>query len=164
VRGELVLHAVAGKEGHPSPLNRPDGDRTGRLTVRRVDLDVFDVVEERIEPRATEDSDADRFVTGSGAQADFSFVLPSSFGSLFFELSRREVDPVPELVSPVDPDPLLDPVPPFESDPFLEPDPVVDPAFSEAAVAPFSPSPPFSPSLPSDPARSRVRDARESVA
>ena len=164
VRGELVLHAVAGKEGHPSPLHRPDGDRPGRLAVRRVDLEVLDVVEERIEPRATEDSDADRFATGSGAQADFSFVLPSPFGSLFFELSRREVDPVREPFSPVDPEPLLDPDPPLESDPFVEPDPVVDPAFSEAVVSPFSPSPPFSPSRPSDPARSRVRDARESVA
>jgi len=159
VRRELVLHAVSGKESHSSTLHRPDGDGPGGLAIRGIDLEVFHVVEERIEPRAAEDSEADRFATGSGAQADFSFAPPSAFRSFFFELSPRWGDSVPGPVSPVDPDSLLEPDRLLESDPFLEPDPAVEPAFSEVVVdSPFSPSP------PPDPARSRVRDARESVA
>ena len=62
---------VAGEEGDAPTLDLTDGERCGRLPVRGLDLDLLDVVEELVEPRAPEDADL------GAAQADFSFVPPS---------------------------------------------------------------------------------------
>jgi hypothetical protein len=70
MRGELVLHAVSGQEGHPPSADLADGERGGGLPVRRIDIDAFDVLEEGVEARAPEDPD----LGGGRAQADFPLV------------------------------------------------------------------------------------------
>src|SRR5439155_17311776 len=45
-------------ERHPTVADRADGQRSRRRPVRRVDLDLLPVVQERIEPGAAEDPDA----------------------------------------------------------------------------------------------------------
>jgi hypothetical protein len=113
-----MLHSMAGKERNPATFDRPDGDVGGRIAVRRIHVDVFDVVKERVEARAPEDPDADRLAgRRSGAQADFSFALLAAELEPFFpDLSPFEPDPA----SPFEPD-----ASPFEPDPAssVEPDP-----------------------------------------
>jgi hypothetical protein len=66
VRREFVLHAVARKERDARPADGADRDRRRRRPVRRLDADLLDVFQERVEPRAAEDSGLRR---GHGAQA-----------------------------------------------------------------------------------------------
>jgi len=100
VRGVFVLDPVAGEEGHLSPLDRPHGDRCGGLSVWSVDVDLPDVLQERIEAGPAEDPDPDG-LSARPAQADFSLVLEAaglSGLSGFDEVSdlAGEVDPSPE--------------------------------------------------------------------
>jgi hypothetical protein len=117
---------------------------------------VFDVVEERVEPGASEDPDANLLPGSRGAQADFSFALEPA--ALFGEGSPEpecESEPEPECEEPEDPS--FDPVPtfePFESD---EPDSLPEPASVFAGA--FWPSL-FAPS----PESALAADLRESVA
>ena len=61
--GDLVRRVLvacdraAGGTRRARPLDLADDERRRRLAVRRVDLDLFDVVEERVEPRAPEYAD-----------------------------------------------------------------------------------------------------------
>jgi hypothetical protein len=139
-----MLHSMAGKERNAATFDRSDGDVGRRIAVRRINVDLFDVVKERVEARAPEDPDADRLAGGRcGAQADFSFALPGA-----------ELEPFLPDRSPVEPDPASPFEPcasPFEPDPAspVEPDPAStfepaslrDPAFSAAEGSLFSPSP-----------------------
>src|SRR5262249_45304377 len=56
-RRQLVLPAVAREEGHALSAELADDERRRRFAVRRLDLDLLDVVEERVEARAAEDPD-----------------------------------------------------------------------------------------------------------
>lgn len=64
--------AVSRDERDPAALDLTDVQRGGRGAVRRVDLDLLDVVEEGVEAGAAEDADVRL------RQADFSFVPPSA--------------------------------------------------------------------------------------
>jgi len=77
-----VPPSMTGEEGHrPAPhVAHCQGGR--RLPVRRVDLDLPDPLEERVEPRSPEDADLGR------GQADFSLG-----GSFFFSLSFSDFSP-----------------------------------------------------------------------
>ena len=66
MRRELVLRAVPRDERDGPALDLADEQRGRRRPVRRVDLDLSNVVEERVETRPPEDADL------GGAQADFS--------------------------------------------------------------------------------------------
>jgi hypothetical protein len=59
---------VSRQERDPSPTDVADRDRGRRRPVRRVEVDLLDVVEERGEPGAAEDADL-----GRGAQDDDPF-------------------------------------------------------------------------------------------
>jgi hypothetical protein len=61
-----VLAPVAGEERHPPAADLADGDRCRRRTERRVDHDLFDVVEQRVQARAAVDPD----VGAPGRRAD----------------------------------------------------------------------------------------------
>jgi hypothetical protein len=62
------------EEGHAPIRHCPDRDRPGGRTERRFDVDGLHVVEERIEPRSTEDTDPNGTAGSRGAaQADRSF-------------------------------------------------------------------------------------------
>ena len=141
-----MLHPVAGEKRHPAAFDRPDGHVGRRIAVRRFHVDVFDIVQERVEPRASEDPDADRLAVGRcGAQADFSFAPRSAGAEPFFaDPSPFEPDPAslvePDPLSPFDPDPPPSPVEP-DPDSSFEPDPLRDPVFSPEPVSLFSPSP-----------------------
>src|ERR671936_2381647 len=56
VRRELVPGPVAREERDPLAADLADGERRRRLAERRLDLDLLDVLEERVEPRAPEDA------------------------------------------------------------------------------------------------------------
>jgi hypothetical protein len=73
VRRELVLEPVTRDERDLPSLDRPDGDRRGRLAPRRVELDLRGVLEQRVEAGATEYTHSNGTVGKRGAQADFSF-------------------------------------------------------------------------------------------
>jgi hypothetical protein len=112
-------------------------------------VDVFDIVEEGVEPRAPEDADADLLAGGRcGAQADFSFA-PRAAELFFLESSPFEPDPSPFEPDPssFEPDPESpdepDPDSAFEPDPasLEEPEPLDDPVFWPAEVSLVSPSP-----------------------
>ena len=77
MRRELVLHPVAGDERHALALHLADRYRSGGFAVRRADLDLGDVVEERVEPGAAEDADPDGVLPATRRQAD-SFVLEAA--------------------------------------------------------------------------------------
>jgi hypothetical protein len=139
-----MLHSMAGKERNATTFDRPDGHVGRRIAVRRIHVDVFDVVKERVEARASEDPDADRLAGGRfGAQADFSFALLAADLEPFFpDRSPFEPDPASAFepdASPFEPDPAS----PVESDPAspFEPISLLDPAFSAAEGSLFSPSP-----------------------
>jgi hypothetical protein len=70
VRRELVLAAVPRDERYGPPRHITDQERRRRGAVRRLDLDLSNVIEERVEAGSPEDADLGR------AQADFSFALP----------------------------------------------------------------------------------------
>ena len=67
-----MLEAVPWDEGDPTAPQGPDGDWGRGLAVRCVDVDLTDVLEERIEPRSAEHADTNGFHPGVRAQADFS--------------------------------------------------------------------------------------------
>src|SRR5690606_8147737 len=52
----LVVATVPGQEGHAATGDLADGDRRGRRTVGGVDLDLLDLVEQRVEARAPVDA------------------------------------------------------------------------------------------------------------
>ena len=56
-RRQLVASAVPRQERDPAAADLADRERRRRLAERRVDLDLLDVLEERVEARASEDSD-----------------------------------------------------------------------------------------------------------
>jgi hypothetical protein len=89
-----MLHAVTRDERHPPVTDRPHRDRSGRLAVRRVDLDLADVLEERVEAGAAEDADANGVDPVAWTQADFSFVPDDGSAGLF------SPEPVPVGFSP----------------------------------------------------------------
>jgi hypothetical protein len=118
-----MLHAVPGDERHLPAIDGPHGQGSGRLPPRRVEVDLANVVEQRIEPRAAEDADADRPAGTVAAQADFSFDFDAGVDD---PESDPDPDPEPELsFDPVEPDPD------DESD---EPEPD-EPSFDAAALA-----------------------------
>ena len=57
VRRQLVLAAVAREERDALAADLADRERRRRLPVRRLDLDLLDVLEERVEAGAAEDAD-----------------------------------------------------------------------------------------------------------
>jgi hypothetical protein len=69
MRCELVVDAVARHERNLRAADRTDRDGRARGTERRVDVDVLDVVEERVEPGTAEDPDGR--ASSQRAQADF---------------------------------------------------------------------------------------------
>src|SRR5438445_8636757 len=81
MRWKLVLHPVPRDEGHRPAVHCTHAYRRRRLAPGGVDVVVFDVVEERIEPRSPEHTDLDGIArpTGrrraGGTQADFSFLV-----------------------------------------------------------------------------------------
>jgi len=127
----LVVHAVARDERHPPPADLPDGDGSRRRTVRRVDLELSDLVEEPVEPRPPDDADRGTVVVEVGAQADFSFA-PSD-----------EVDP--DFDALASPDGFASPEGFTSPDGFASPDDEVPPEPPEAAAssADFDPAPDF---------------------
>src|ERR1041385_4004684 len=60
VRRQLVLWPVARQERDPLAADLADHERPGRLPVRGVELDLLDVLEERVEAGAPEDPDLGR--------------------------------------------------------------------------------------------------------
>src|SRR5207249_2989583 len=60
MRRELVILPMPRDEGHAPLLDRSHRDGSRRLPVRRVDDDLFGIVEERIEPGTAEDADRGR--------------------------------------------------------------------------------------------------------
>jgi hypothetical protein len=88
---ELVLHPVPGDERHPLSLDGPDHDRRRRRPVRRLQLDLLHVVEERVEPGPSEHPDPDR-LGGDRAQAD-SFDDVDGFESDCFDEEPSVFDP-----------------------------------------------------------------------
>ncbi len=74
MRRELVLQAVARDEGDAPSGDRPDRHGRRRRAVRRVDGDLFDVVQEGVETGPAEDADLGRI-----RHADFSFDVPDGF-------------------------------------------------------------------------------------
>ena len=89
MRRELVLHPVPRDERDIRALDRPDPYWSRGLAPRRVEVELLDVVEQRIEPRASEDAHSNRTVGRRRGQADFSFD--------------------PELFDPEDPEPPVEP-------------------------------------------------------
>ena len=99
MRRELVTVAVAREERDAPSLDGADRQRTRRLPVRGVDLDLLDLVEEAVEAGASEDADLGL------AQADFSFappdaelasvLAPSFFAGSFFAPSPAFFAPSP---------------------------------------------------------------------
>jgi hypothetical protein len=71
---ELVLAAVAREEGDLPLAHRAHHQRRRRRAERRVDLDLADVVQERVEARSSEDPDPDRAGSVRAAQADRSLL------------------------------------------------------------------------------------------
>src|SRR6266545_532307 len=57
VRRQLVLPPVPGEEGDLLAADLADRERRRRLAVWRLELDLLDVRQERVEPRAAEDAD-----------------------------------------------------------------------------------------------------------
>jgi hypothetical protein len=118
-----MLHAVPGDERHLPALDGSHGHRSGRLPPWRVEVDLANVVEQGIEPRAAEDADADRPPGIVAVQADFSFDFDAG-------VDDPESDPEPSF-DPEDPDPDDE-----SDDPDPEPDPSDDPD-SEPGVPSF---------------------------
>src|SRR5438034_4787433 len=71
---KLMFHTVARDERHSPVADRSDHDRSGGLAVRGIDPNLGDVLEERVETRAAEHTDANRVAAVARAQADLSFV------------------------------------------------------------------------------------------
>jgi hypothetical protein len=86
MRRELVLRPMPGDEGDGSPGHLANEQRRRGLTVRRLDFDLSHVVEERIEPRASEDADLGR------GQADFSLEPPEPPEPLDVESDDEELE------------------------------------------------------------------------
>jgi hypothetical protein len=136
MRRELMLHTMSGEERHSVPLDGSDGDRSGGLAVRGVDLDVFDVIEKGVKARAPEDPDADRLAAGGrGAQADFSFALRAALAPFFADRPLPDSDSPPDRGSRFEPDSF------FEPDSLFEPEPPAEAVLSLDEVSLFSPSP-----------------------
>jgi hypothetical protein len=107
VRRKFVLAPVPRQERHANPAHVPDRDRRRRRSVRRLDVDLVNGLDERVEPRPAEDAD------GCGAQLDPLEVPAGCFD-----------DPPDDPEDPLESDPEPEPEP-FESDPDpLEPEPV----------------------------------------
>jgi hypothetical protein len=94
-----VLAAVPGQERNAGPPDITDGDRSGGITVRCVDLDLLDPFEERVEPRPPEDAD------GGAVQAVFPFEEPVEAGVEDFSVSFLPV-PVSFFAPSLAPSPL----------------------------------------------------------
>jgi hypothetical protein len=116
--GVLVLHPVTGQERDLASLDAAHGDRCGGIPVRRVDVDLADALQERVEPGPTKYADPDGLVPPP-AQADFSFVLEveglsalSAFADVPDVVAEDEPSPEESEVSP----PLapFDPTPAFD--------------------------------------------------
>jgi hypothetical protein len=111
VRGQLVLAPVAWQEGDGQPVDLTDGYGGGRVPIRGLDLDVTDVVQQRIETGAAEDAD-------SGSRGCHQDLF--SLEDVDEDLSDPELELEPE--SDPDVDPVLEP----PSDVDLELDPSVE--------------------------------------
>ena len=107
-------------------LDRADRDRSRGRAPGGVQLDLVDVVEERIEPRAAEDADTDGLAVLFPAQADFSFELPEPESAPLLPL------PAPLSVFFVPWDPEL----PRESDLLSDFEPVPSPSPPDLLEAP----------------------------
>jgi hypothetical protein len=111
MRRELMLEAVPRDESDGPVRHLPDRDRSRGLAPRRVDVEIPDVVEERVEPGSSEDADLDGVRRlerrrGRGAQADFSFLVADVPSFVFFV--SEEPDPwtgslLPESLFPESP-------------------------------------------------------------
>jgi hypothetical protein len=70
-----VALTVSRKERNRAPFDLADGDRTRRGAVRRIDLDLFDIVEERVETGASKDP----YLCATGHAGFSPLVLVDSF-------------------------------------------------------------------------------------
>jgi hypothetical protein len=100
VRRELVTGSVAGEEGDAPSVELPEVERTARRAVGRVDDDLLDVVEERVEPGPAEDADVGPGRAGHpvpAAQAVLAVEPDPDFESEpdFFD-PESDFDPEPE--------------------------------------------------------------------
>jgi hypothetical protein len=95
--GKLVLDPVPREERHAPPADLAQGDRRRRVPERGVDVDLLDVLQERVETRSAEDADLRAF-----AQADFPLAWPEAFFSFVPVPVFFESPPEPELVSEVE--------------------------------------------------------------
>jgi len=94
VRRELVLAPVPRQERHANPAHVADGEGRRGRPVRRLDGDLVDRVDERVEPRPPEDPD------GRGAQSD-----PFEERAGCFDPPDDPDPDEPEEPDPDDPDP-----------------------------------------------------------
>jgi hypothetical protein len=84
-----VLSTMPREEGDRAAPHLAHRQRSGWLPVRGIDLDLVHPLEERVEPRSSEDPDVGR------GQADFSLLTSCPFGSFFFSSFFLSFSPSP---------------------------------------------------------------------
>jgi hypothetical protein len=99
----LVVRAVAREERHPPLTDDPEAHRCRRRTERRVDVDLFDVLEQLVEPGPAEDADLGQRAGHQEALAVLDVEVPEP------EADPPEPEPPDPEEEPPEPDPDEEP-------------------------------------------------------